>query len=98
MEKITINNYKSAFVAEEFVIKSGSWIIHLGDVEFMTYRINEKDENSYLVVMHIGDKEAKIMVDDISAVYELFTAWAKTKGKELNLELEDLKGEVIKWD
>tara|TARA_R100001086_G_C11836529_1_gene257995 strand:+ start:1330 stop:1626 length:297 start_codon:yes stop_codon:yes gene_type:complete len=98
MEKITINDYKSAFIAEEFVIKSGSWIIDLKDVQFMTYRLNEKDETSYLVAFHIGDKETKIMVDDISAVKELFTAWTNAKGLELEFERNDIKGEVKEWD
>lgn len=98
MQKITINDYKSAFISNDFVVKSGSWIVDLKDVQFMTYRLNDKDETSYLVAFHIGDKETKIMVSNIEAVRELFKSWTNAKGTELEFEFEDIKGEVREWD
>jgi len=98
MQKITINDYKSAFISNGFVVKAGSWIINLRDVEFMTYRLNDKDETSYLVAFHIGDKETKIMVNDIQAVKELFKSWTNAKGTELEFEYEDIKGGIREWD
>jgi len=98
MEYIYISNFNSAFIAEKFVIKSGSWIIDLKDVQFMTYRLNERDETSYLINFHIGSKETKIMVDDIDSVKQLFNCWTEAKGLEVDFEKEDIKGEVKKWD
>ena len=98
MEKITINDYFPAYIAGDFAVKQGAWVVHLGEVEFITYRINEKNENQYLVMLHMKDKEAKIMVDSIGALKELLSTWAKSKDKELILEEEDLKGEVRTWD
>lgn len=98
MEKRKINNYFPAYIAGDFVVKQGAWVIHLGEVEFITYRINERNEMEYRVVFHMKDKEAKIMIDDLSALKELLSAWAVSKDKELILEEEELEGEVRTWD
>lgn len=92
MEKYEINEYTSAYILDEFVVKSGRWIVNLANVDFMTYRANEKIHGAYLVTMHIGDKEVKVMADHIYAVKELFLRWATANNKKLEIEAGDLVG------
>ena len=77
MENIKENRY---------IIKSGSYIIDLDNVDFVTWKENGKDEGTYWVKLHIGTKEARYVCDGKAELKEIITAWCTLRGKNITIE------------
>jgi|TARA_R100001480_G_scaffold117208_1_gene116771 hypothetical protein len=76
------------YIVDGFVEKltdgQGIWVVDLQSVEFITWRQNY-ETNEYFTKMHIGDKDAKLLLETKEEVEELVSAW-KTRRGDLNDE------------
>lgn len=68
-------------------IHGSSYVIDIGKVDFMTWRLND-DSNEYWVKFHYTSKEVRIRVTP-SQLHELVDTWA---GKELNIKIGEKYG------
>ncbi len=74
---------------ERFLLKGDAYIVDLANVDFLTWRKNEKENGTYWLKMHFQTKEARYICDK----YELATivmAWTKMHGKELDIDINEL--------
>ena len=68
-------------------IHGSSYVIDIGKVDFMTWRLND-DSNEYWVKFHYTSKEVRIRVTP-SQLHELVDTWA---GKEQNIKIGEKYG------
>jgi len=80
-----------------FLIKENSYIVDLFNVDFITFKENEKDFGSYWIKLHIGSKEVRYICDDINKLKEIVELWCEIHGKTISLDEKELVGEN-QWD
>lgn len=68
-------------------------MIDLESVDFITWKENEKNAGTYWAKLHIGPKEARYICDDVNELKELLEQWSLIKGKEIQIE----ENEIIGW-
>lgn len=78
---------------EKYLIKSNSYMIDLESVDFITWKENEKNAGTYWAKLHIGSKEARYICNDVDELKELLERWSLVKGKEIEIE----ENEIISW-
>ena len=83
----------SELVEERFLIKSNSYMVDLTNVDFITFKENERDAGTYWVKLHIGSKEARYICEDKDSLRTLLENWSKLRGKEITITDED----IIEW-
>lgn len=76
-----------------YLLKQNSYIIDLYNVDFITWKENEKEEGTYWVKLHMGAKEARYVSRDITDLQLLITQWTNVRGKAIELEIEEIEGE-----
>tara|TARA_R110001583_G_scaffold192701_2_gene359565 strand:+ start:3637 stop:3900 length:264 start_codon:yes stop_codon:yes gene_type:complete len=73
-----------------YLVKSNSYIIDLTQVDFITWKENDKVAETYWTKLHIGSKEARYVCADITELQELIRAWTKLQGKVIEVSKEEL--------
>jgi hypothetical protein len=81
-----------------YLVKGNSYIIDLLNVDFITWKENEKVESSFWVKLHMGTKEARFVCDSLDDLRFLLECWTNLRGKILNLTDEELTEGEYKWD
>ena len=76
-----------------YLIKSNSYMVDLFNVDFITWKENERIEGTYWAKLHIGSKEARFVCQDLDALRHLLEEWSKVRGKEITIENED----IMEW-
>ena len=67
---------------KRYLIKANSYIIDLYNVDFITWKENDKMESTFWVKLHIGSKEARYVCNSIEEVKTLLLAWTDIRGKK----------------
>lgn len=75
------------YTIEGRFIHGSSYVIHMDNVDFMTWRMND-ELNEYWVKFHYTNKEVRIRVTP-SQLKELVNNWA---GEELNIKIGEKYG------
>tara|TARA_R100001463_G_scaffold136642_2_gene202733 strand:- start:2482 stop:2736 length:255 start_codon:yes stop_codon:yes gene_type:complete len=73
-----------------YLVKSNSYIIDLAQVDFITWKENEKREATYWAKLHIGSKEARYVCNNITELKELISVWTELKDKRIIVSEEEL--------
>ena len=73
-----------------YLVKSNSYIIDLAQVDFITWKENEKREATYWAKLHIGSKEARYVCNNITELKELISVWTELKDKRITVSEEEL--------
>jgi len=73
-----------------YLLKANSYIIDLINVDFITWKENDKVENTYWAKLHMGSKEARYVCEDLNELRTLVMAWCDLRGKGLTLSDNDL--------
>tara|TARA_R110000744_G_scaffold116326_3_gene217486 strand:- start:369 stop:623 length:255 start_codon:yes stop_codon:yes gene_type:complete len=73
-----------------YLVKSNSYIIDLAQVDFITWKENEKREATYWAKLHIGSKEARYVCNNITELRELISVWTNHKGKRITVSEKEL--------
>ena len=73
-----------------YLVKSNSYIIDLAQVDFITWKENEKREATYWAKLHIGSKEARYVCNNITELKKLISVWTNLKGKRITVSEEEL--------
>lgn len=76
-----------------YLLKKNSYIIDLYNVDFITWKENEKEEGTYWVKLHMGNKEARYVSRDIDDLQLLLIQWTNVKGLEIEIEIDEIKGD-----
>ena len=82
---------------DRFLIKENSYIVDLFNVDFITFKENEKDFGTYWIKLHIGSKEVRYICDDIKQLKQVVELWCAIHGKTIAIDEQELVGEE-KWD
>jgi len=82
---------------KRYLIKANSYIVDLFNVDFITWKENDKKESTYWAKLHIGSKEARYVCNSLEELKTLLTAWSDIRGDKINIEDKDIE-EVIEWD
>ena len=81
---------RKGLIGKRFLLKKGSFIIDLDEVEFLTWNKNIKLTDSYWVKLHVGGKDTRYVCDSRDELCSIINAWSKIKGKEINIEIEEI--------
>ncbi len=81
---------RKGIIENRFLLKNGSFIIDLSEVDFLTWNKNMKLEESYWVKLHVGEKDTRYICDNRSQLCDIINAWAKIKGKEIKINKEEI--------
>ena len=73
-----------------YLVKSNSYIIDLAQVDFITWKENEKIGATYWAKLHIGSKEARYVCKNITELRELISVWTELKDKKITVSEEEL--------
>ena len=76
-----------------YLLKGNSYIIDLYNVDFITWKENDKVEATYWAKLHIGSKEARFVCNGLDELKTLVLAWTSIRGKEATIKEEDLISE-----
>jgi len=76
-----------------YLLKKNSDIIDLFNVDFITWKENEKEEGTYWVKLHMGNKEARYVSRDIDDLQLLLIQWTNVRGLEIEIEIDEIKGD-----
>jgi len=76
-----------------YLLKKNSYIIDLFNVDFITWKENEKEEGTYWVKLHMGNKEARYVSRDIDDLQLLLIQWTNVRGLEIEIEIYEIKGD-----
>jgi|TARA_R100001463_G_scaffold18288_2_gene45904 hypothetical protein len=76
-----------------YLLKKNSYIIDLFNVDFITWKENEKEEGTYWVKLHMGNKEARYVSRDIDDLQLLLIQWTNVRGLEIEIEIDEIKGD-----
>tara|TARA_R100001369_G_scaffold65365_1_gene92538 strand:- start:962 stop:1219 length:258 start_codon:yes stop_codon:yes gene_type:complete len=77
-----------------YLLKGSSYILDLYKVDFITWKENEKVEETYWAKLHMGSKEARYICDNKTELRELILAWTNIQGEEIEVTEEEL---VKEW-
>tara|TARA_R100001369_G_scaffold63600_1_gene90648 strand:+ start:355 stop:663 length:309 start_codon:yes stop_codon:yes gene_type:complete len=73
-------------VNNRFILKSGSYIIDLISVDFLTWKKTTSEVNTYWLKMHIGTKEARHICDKFE-LKQIVEAWTRVHGDEIEIDI-----------
>lgn len=82
---------------KRYLIKANSYIIDLSTVDFITWKENEKQANTYWTKLHIGTKEVRYVCKDAYELKRIIEIWCHIHGQEVMVGEDELIGEE-KWD
>lgn len=77
-----------------YLIKGNSYIIDLYNVDFITWKENDKLQSTYWAKLHIGSKEARFICNNITELRTLVQTWTNIRGEEASITEEDL---ITEW-
>lgn len=78
---------------DKYLLKANSYLIDLANVDFVTWKENDKEEGTYWTKLHIGGKECRYVCDSLTDLNILIQTWSLLKGKRLELMEEELINE-----
>lgn len=78
---------------KRYLLKGNSYIIDLYNVDFITWKENDKVEATYWAKLHIGSKEARYICNSLNELRTLVQTWTDIRGKEATITEEDLISE-----
>ncbi len=81
---------RKGLIENRFLLKNGSFIIDLDEVEFLTWNKNIKMSDSYWVKLHIGGKDTRYVCDSRDELCDIINTWGKIKGKEIKIDREEI--------
>jgi len=81
------NSNRQTFNIEGRFVHGSSFAIHMDNVDFMTWRMNE-DSGEYWVKFHYTKKEVRVKVN-VEELHDLISVWA---GQELNIKIGEKNG------
>tara|TARA_R110000764_G_C10774976_1_gene355437 strand:- start:5 stop:262 length:258 start_codon:yes stop_codon:yes gene_type:complete len=76
-----------------YLLKGNSYIIDLYNVDFITWKENDKVAATYWAKLHIGSKEARFVCNDLNELKTLVQSWTDIRGKKVSIQDEDLINE-----
>ena len=76
--------------ANRYLIKSNSYMIDLDNVDFITWKENEKIAGTYWAKLHIGSKDARYVCKDEASLKNLLEIWSKIKGKKVEIDIDEI--------
>ena len=77
-------------IKNRFLLKNGSFIIDLDEVEFLTWNKNMKLEESYWVKLHVGSKDTRYICDTREELCDIINAWAKVRNVDIKINKEEI--------
>ena len=81
---------RKGLIENRFLLKNGSFIVDLDEVEFLTWNKNLNLANSYWVKLHVGGKDTRYVCDSRKELCDIINAWGKIKGKEIKIDREEV--------
>ena len=81
---------RKGLIENRFLLKNGSFIIDLDEVEFLTWNKNIKMSDSYWVKLRIGGKDTRYVCDSRDELCDIINTWGKIKGKEIKIDKEEI--------
>jgi len=86
----------NGIIENRFLLKGGSYIIDLINVDFLTWKENSTEYGTYWLKMHIGSKEARYVCSkpELKVIIE---EWTRVHGNKIEIEIEEL-GEENEFD
>ena len=81
---------------ERFLLKGDAYIVDLANVDFLTWRKNEKENGTYWLKMHFSTKEARYICskEELKTIVE---EWTKVHGNKIEIDIDEL-GEEDEFD
>ena len=76
--------------SNRYLLKSNSYIIDLHEVDFITWKENDKKADTYWAKLHVGSKEARYVCEGKEELKELLMAWADIKGTHIDIDYDDI--------
>lgn len=76
-----------------YLLKGNSYIIDLYNVDFITWKENDKVAATYWAKLHIGSKEARFVCNDLNELKMLVQSWTDIRGRKVSIQDEDLVNE-----
>ena len=73
-----------------YLLKGNSYVIDLNNVDFITWKENDKVEATYWAKLHIGSKEARFVCNNLTELRTLVLAWTTIRGEQATITEEDL--------
>ena len=80
---------------KRYLIKANSYIVDLYNVDFITWKENDKMESTFWAKLHIGSKEARYVCDSLDELKKLLLAWADIRGEKIEIKDEEV---IELWD
>jgi|TARA_R100000149_G_C5879267_1_gene143722 hypothetical protein len=77
---------------ERYFMLKNNYIIDLINVDFITFKENEKVAGEFWIKFHLGTKECRFRTDTKEQVTEIINTWAEIHGKELSLHETEIGG------
>lgn len=74
----------------KYLVKKNSYIINLENVEFITYKENEAEPDTYWIKFHIGSKETRFICDSLDELKTILRRWTLSQGNEVAHKNEEL--------
>jgi|TARA_R100000329_G_C7579465_1_gene205304 hypothetical protein len=75
-----------------YLVKKNGYMVDMVNVDFITWKENENEEDNYWVKLHIGNKEARY-VCCLFELQELISCWTNMRGSRLDLAANEISGE-----
>ena len=86
----------NGIIENRFILKGGSYIVDLINVDFLTWKENATEYGTYWLKMHIGSKEARYVcsLEELKMIVE---EWTRVHGNKIEIAIEEL-GEENEFD
>jgi hypothetical protein len=75
-----------------YFLHPNNFVVDLFNVDFITFRENEKKTGEYWIKFHIGSKECRYKADGQKEVADILNVWGDIHGKNLNVEEFEIGG------
>ena len=79
----------NGILENRFFLKGGSYIIDLINVDFLTWKENATEYETYWLKMHIGSKEVRYVCspEELKIIIE---EWTRVHGNKIEINMEEL--------
>jgi len=75
-----------------YFLLENNYVIDLINVDFITFKENEKRDGEYWLKFHLGTKECRYKAEGQEEVVQILKIWSTVHGQELNLEEYEIGG------
>lgn len=85
-------NFRGIYMIKEkrYLLKGNSYIVDLYNVDFITWKENAEEQDTYWAKLHIGDKEARYICSSLEELKNLLTVWSQIRGQKIELKNNEL--------